>query len=91
MVFVQLSWGYHKQSMDTELLKMMLGRRIAAYRQELKMTQRALAEAIEVDPARMNRIERGSEMPTAIQVIALARALNVSSDELLQVEGMEYA
>ena len=77
--------------MDTELLKMMLGRRIAAYRQELKMTQRALAEAIEVDPARMNRIERGSEMPTAIQVIALARALNVSSDELLQVEGMEYA
>lgn len=77
--------------MDMDLVRMMLGRRIAAYRKAAGMTQRALAEAIDVDPARMNRIEKGSEMPTAIQVMALARTLNVSSDDILQTEAVEYA
>lgn len=82
---------------DTELLKMLLGRRIAGLREAKGMSRRALSLLIEVDPSRMLRIERGEEMPTALQVGALARVLEVSSDELLalpaddELEQPEYA
>ena len=57
--------------------------RIRLGRAALKMSQMTLAVAANTNPTQISRYERGENDPTGTVLIALARALNTSSDYLL--------
>ena len=66
--------------MDTKAV----GVRIQIAREERCMTQRGLAEAVGCTPQHISAIERGVKMPTLETFVAIAAALQVSADVLLQ-------
>ena len=66
--------------MDTKAV----GERIQIAREERCMTQRGLAEAVGCTPQHISAIERGVKMPTLETFVAIAAALQVSADVLLQ-------
>ena len=64
------------------------GKNIAKLRIELKISQRELADrmqlvGIDVDKNAIQRIECGKRFVTDIEIIAFAKIFNVSFDELL--------
>ncbi len=64
------------------------GKNIARLRTELKISQRELADrmqlvGIDVDKNAIQRIECGKRFVTDIEIIAFAKIFNVSFDELL--------
>ena len=61
-----------------------VGERIQIAREERCMTQRELAEAISCTPQHISAIERGAKTPTLETFVALAAALRVPTDVLLQ-------
>ncbi len=66
------------------------GKNIAAYRKEMKISQRKLAErlqiiGLDVDKNAVQRIESGQRFVTDIELLALSTALNKSFDELLKI------
>jgi len=66
------------------------GKNIAKLRTELKISQRELADrmqlvGIDVDKNAIQRIECGKRFVTDIEIIAFAKIFNVSFDELLVV------
>ena len=61
----------------------MLGPRIAALRRERGLSQAELAGAIGVSPSALGMYEQGRREPSADTMVALARALSVSTDFLL--------
>jgi len=67
------------------LSKKEIGHRLAALRQERRMTQVELANALGTHQASLSQIERGIRGITLQQVVKLARALRVSPDRLLGV------
>ena len=66
--------------MDTKAV----GERIQIAREEHCMTQRELAEAIGCTPQHISAIERGVKTPTLETFVAIAAALRVPADVLLQ-------
>jgi transcriptional regulator with XRE-family HTH domain len=60
-----------------------LGRRIREERLRLKLTQAALAEAIEISDTYMGAIERGERSLTLDTLVKLVRRLGVTIDYLL--------
>lgn len=60
-----------------------LGERIREYRLERGMTQRFLAESLDVSVAYVSLIERGNRNPPYTTLLAIARALGVSARRLL--------
>lgn len=67
------------------------GLRVAKYRKELNKSQRELADALQllgldVDKNAIQRIEAGKRFVTDIELIQLAKVLNVSYEELLSEE-----
>lgn len=63
---------------------MTLGQRIRQARERYGMTQAELARRITITPMALNLIERGKTPdPRVSRVIAIARELRVSFDELL--------
>lgn len=66
--------------MDTKAV----GKRIQIAREERYMTQRSLAEAIGCTPQHISAIERGTKVPTLETFAAIAAALRVPTDVLLQ-------
>lgn len=65
------------------------GRQIAYYRKELGKSQRELADALQllgldVDKNAIQRIEAGKRFVTDIELVYLAKALNVSYEDLLK-------
>lgn len=66
--------------MDTKAV----GERIQIAREERCMTQRGLAEAVGCTPQHISAIERGVKSPTLETFVAIAIALRVSADALLQ-------
>ena len=66
--------------MDTKAM----GERIQIAREERTMTQRELAEAIGCTPQHISAIERGAKTPTLETFVAIAVALQVPADVLLQ-------
>lgn len=66
--------------MDTKAV----GERIQIAREECGMTQRALAEAIGCTSQHISAIERGAKTPTLETFVAIASALRVPADVLLQ-------
>ena len=61
----------------------MIGPRIAALRRERGMSQSELAAAIGVSPSALGMYEQGRREPSADTMVALARALDVTTDFLL--------
>ena len=66
--------------MDTKAV----GERIQIAREERCMTQRELSEAVSCTPQHISAIERGAKTPTLETFVAIAEALRVPADVLLQ-------
>ena len=66
--------------MDTKAM----GERIQIAREERCMTQAGLAKAVGCTPQHISAIERGVKTPTLETFVAIATALSVSADVLLQ-------
>lgn len=66
--------------MDTKAV----GERIQIAREEHYMTQRILAEAVGCTPQHISAIERGVKVPTLETFVAIASALRMPADVLLQ-------
>ena len=66
------------------------GRNIAKFRMDLKISQRELADrmqlvGIDVDKNAIQRIECGKRFVTDIEIIAFSKVFNVSYEDLLRV------
>ena len=61
----------------------MIGPRIAALRRERGLSQADLAAKIQVSPSALGMYEQGRREPSADTMVALARALDVTTDFLL--------
>ena len=61
-----------------------IGERIQIAREERCLTQRNLAKAIGCTPQHISAIERGAKTPTLETFVAIAAALRVPTDVLLQ-------
>ena len=61
-----------------------LGANIRRIRQEKGMTQGDLCRALELDRAYMSNVENGNKNPTLATIEKIAKALGVSSSELLK-------
>lgn len=64
------------------------GRRVARFRTEMKISQRALADrlqlvGLDMDKNAVQRIEAGKRFVTDIELVGLSRVLGKSLDELL--------
>lgn len=68
---------------EDEELRRTIGLAARAARSTLHMTQAQVATAIGVVPEVYGRIERGLLMPSVLTLVAIARTLRVSPDELL--------
>ncbi|KEO72260.1 helix-turn-helix domain-containing protein [Anditalea andensis] len=64
---------------------MHFGERIKELRESQGLLQRQLAANLEIDTPMFSKIERGERNAKREQVIALAKFLNVSEDELLTI------
>ncbi len=66
------------------------GKNIAKFRTELKISQRELADrmqlvGIDIDKNAVQRIECGKRFVTDIEIISFAKIFNVSYDKLLEI------
>ena len=61
-----------------------LGKRIKVAREKKNMTQEELAAAVDYGVGHMSVIERGVKPPKLDKLVAIANALGVGTDELLQ-------
>ena len=67
------------------------GKNIACFRMEMKISQRELADrlqlvGLDMDKNAIQRIEAGKRFVTDIELIGLAKVLNKNFDEILFVE-----
>ena len=72
-----------------EGLNNLCGKKIAALRKEMKISQRELADrlqlsGLDVDKNAIQRIECGKRFVTDIELVALANVFSVSVDELVK-------
>ena len=72
--------------MAHEVLKEVIGRNIARYREAAGLTQAILAEEIGISTAFISRVERGQKKMKVETLYATAEALNVSVDALLSTD-----
>lgn len=68
-------------------IRVRLGRNVRRLRQELGVSQEALAEDAGIHRTYVSDVERGARNPTITVVEKLARALKVSAGELLDGRG----
>ena len=61
-----------------------LGENIRRIREEKQMTQTDLCRKLGVDRAYMSNVENGKKNPTLLTIDKIARALGVSTDELIK-------
>lgn len=62
-----------------------LGKRIRSLRKSKNLSQEALAHDAEVDSSYISRIERGENNPTYLILCAIAKALNISVNEIVSI------
>jgi len=67
------------------------GVNVARYRKALKLSQRALAnelqlKGLDIDKNAIQRIECGKRFVTDIELVRLAAVLDVSMDQLLEIQ-----
>lgn len=70
------------------MMIMTIGNRIKERREELRLTQKELAEKAELSQPYVSQLEKGIFDPTAPVIIKLAAALGMSADELLGINMM---
>ena len=66
------------------------GKKIAQYRMNMKISQRELADrmqlvGIDIDKNAIQRIECGKRFVTDIEIIAFTKVFDISFDELLKI------
>lgn len=59
---------------------------IKSYRLEHQLTQKALAEKIDVDAITVSRWERGATAPSDLYRVKLARVLGIHPNDLLAMD-----
>ena len=59
---------------------MRLGRKLRRARKHLHLTQEHLAELVDLSPAFVGHIERGTRIPSVVSLVKLCRALRISLD-----------
>ena len=62
----------------------MLGEKIKAYRESKKMTQKDIAEILEVEPGTISKYESGIIEPNIESLKRLAETFNITVDELIK-------
>lgn len=60
-----------------------LGKRIKQYRKRAGLTQRKVAEAIDIETPNISNFERATQTPKLSTLLHIARVLNVTLDDLL--------
>ena len=70
-------------------LKNICGKKISVLRKEMKISQRALADklqlsGLDVDKNAIQRIECGKRFVTDIELVAISKVFNISIDDLLK-------
>ena len=60
------------------------GARVRALREKRSLSQQELADMVGLHLSQLGRIERGSHAPSAVTLLALARALRATTDALLR-------
>jgi len=71
------------ETLERLVIDVSLGKRLAALRKERGLTQQGLGEVAGVHMMQIHRYESGTSQPSVDVLKKLARALRVSSDELL--------
>lgn len=69
----------------------MLGENLKALRERGGVTQKTLAESIDVKPAYISDMENGVRMPSAAQVAVFAEVLGCTTDAIILGTGLELA
>lgn len=60
------------------------GKHLEKIRTEKKLSLRKLADIADVDFSQIHRIEKGESNPTLTMLLALAEALNITINELIE-------
>ena len=68
----------------------MLGKKIKAYRESKKMTQKDIAEILEVEPGTISKYESGMIEPNIESIKRLAETFGITIDELLKNEDEKF-
>ena len=68
---------------DPEAASAAFGQRLKALRAEHGMSQDTLADATDVHPTAIGRLERGKREPRLTTILKLARGLDIKPGELL--------
>lgn len=66
-----------------ELKEKIIGKRIKECREDVDLSQKELAELIDVTPSAVNQYEKGEKIPSTETLLKLAKALGVATDYLL--------
>ena len=69
--------------MNDELLKVMLGKNIAAYRKRHGLTQAGLAEKLNYSDKAVSKWERGESVPDVLTLVQLADLFGITVNDLL--------
>lgn len=72
-------------------LKKIFAARLAATREQRQVSQRQLAFRVGVSPRAVGQYEQGENLPSVEVLVALARALEVSTDHLLGLSDDPHA
>ncbi|WP_400193846.1 helix-turn-helix domain-containing protein [Hymenobacter sp. B81] len=70
---------------QTQVVRLIFGLKLRQLRQEQSFTPAALAQAVDVSVSYLNEIEKGKKYPKADKILAFARVLGVSYDELISL------
>ncbi|GAB2966036.1 short-chain fatty acyl-CoA regulator family protein [Hymenobacter coalescens] len=70
---------------QAQVVRLIFGLKLRQLRQERGFTPAALAQAVDVSVSYLNEIEKGKKYPKADKVLAFARVLGVSYDELISL------
>lgn len=68
---------------------MNLGENIKKARKTAGVTQKELAERLQVYPKDISRWENGNRTPSAIALARICRELNASADEILELNNIK--
>ena len=80
---VTMNWG---QPMDSEKLRIQLGKTIATYRKHCGMTQAELADKLNYSDKAVSKWERGESVPDVITLVLLAETFGVTVNDLIGIE-----
>ncbi|UYZ59252.1 helix-turn-helix domain-containing protein [Hymenobacter latericus] len=68
-----------------QVVRLIFGLKLRQLRQERGLTPAALSQAVDVSVSYLNEIEKGKKYPKADKIMAFARVLGVSYDELVSL------